>query len=148
MCTERPIATCRVSRIPFEQRAGADDDIEQLESQLVQVEDALGRHHGLLPIGVGLLSFVLKGKTEATLAVLQKFRPSVIWLFAATQLDDYATWAAQARSVSPESQIWVQVGSVEGALRIAKETRPDVMCIQGIDAGGKTMDESWVKAHG
>lgn len=107
---------------------GADGDMSKLSSELSKVEEALDRHNGLLPIGVGLLSFAVK--MQDALEVVKKFKPSIIWLFAARDVSDYSVWAENVRKVSPKTQIWVQIGSVEGALQIAKNVKPDAMCIQ------------------
>ncbi|KAF1829338.1 inosine monophosphate dehydrogenase [Decorospora gaudefroyi] len=88
----------------------------------------------LLPIGVGFLPFALK--LDDVLPVIAEFRPAVVWLFAPESVDGYAEWAAAVRKVSPESRIWVQLGSVAAALHVAKMARPDVLCLQGADAGG------------
>jgi nitronate monooxygenase len=87
-----------------------------------------------LPVGVGFLPFVLK--LDDVLPVIEEHKPAVVWLFAAKELDDYATWAAALRHASPESQIWVQVGSVSAALQVARTAKPDTLCLQGADAGG------------
>lgn len=87
-----------------------------------------------LPIGVGLLVF--GGKLDSLLPVFAKHRPAVIWMFAAPSLDDYGTWARQIRSASPASKIWIQAGSVASALHIAATVSPDVLVMQGADAGG------------
>lgn len=88
----------------------------------------------LLPLGVGLLPFVLK--IEEVLPVISDFKPAVVWLFAAKQLDDYAEWASEIRKASPGSKIWIQVGSVSAAVHVAKTATPDALCMQGADAGG------------
>lgn len=88
----------------------------------------------LLPVGVGFLLFALK--LESALDVVKEFKPAAVWLFAAKDFDDYAIWANAVREVSTQSQIWVQAGSVASALQIAKQTRPDAICLQGVDAGG------------
>lgn len=62
--------------------------------------------------------------------VLREFRPAVVWLFAAQGIEDYVEWAENVRNVSRGSQVWVQIGSVEGAVRVAERVRPDVLCIQ------------------
>lgn len=116
-------------------QVGATNDLNKLAGELAKVEAALERYNGMLPVGVGLLSFILK--TEDTLPILERFKPAVVWIFAARELGDYAGWAEKIRAALPKTQVWIQVGSVEGALAIAKEVRPDAMCIQGIDAGGE-----------
>lgn len=113
---------------------GAVDNLNDLEAQLSKVEQALARHDGLLPIGLGLLSFVLE--SDNVMPILQKFNPTVVWLFLAHEVDDYALWTRKIRQASQKSQVWIQVGSVQGALAIAKNAKPDVICVQGLDAGG------------
>ncbi|KAK3115194.1 hypothetical protein LTR53_005698 [Teratosphaeriaceae sp. CCFEE 6253] len=113
---------------------GAVADMNDLASHLARVEQALPRYNGLLPIGVGLLPFIID--LDDALPVLEKYKPAVVWLFAAKELADYAVCAAQIRRVIPGVQIWVQVGSVAAALAVAEDCKPDVMCVQGLDAGG------------
>lgn len=81
-----------------------------------------------------MLPFVTK--LNEALPIFKRFRPAVVWLFGAPTLADYATWAERIRAASPHSMIWIQVGSVEAALTVARTVRPDVMCTQGSDAGG------------
>lgn len=58
-------------------------------------------------------------------------------LFAAPNgTADYKTWTARLRQASPKSKIWIQTGSIASALTIAEECKPDVLVVQGIDAGG------------
>jgi nitronate monooxygenase len=87
-----------------------------------------------LPVGVGFLPFVLK--LTNVLPVLEDFKPAVVWLFVPKDLDDYAEWVPAIRKASPDSWIWIQLGSVAAALHVAKIARPDVLCLQGADAGG------------
>ncbi|KAF1922224.1 inosine monophosphate dehydrogenase [Didymella exigua CBS 183.55] len=91
-------------------------------------------HSETLPLGVGFLPFALK--LESALEVVKEYKPAVVWLFAAKELDDYAVWAKAVREASPGSKIWVQAGSVESALRIAEQAKPEAICLQGADAGG------------
>jgi nitronate monooxygenase len=87
-----------------------------------------------LSVGIGFLLFVLN--LEDVLPVVEQYKPVVVWLFAAEELAHYAEWAAAIRKVSPQSCIWVQVGSVAAAVQVAKTSKPDVLCLQGADAGG------------
>lgn len=123
---------------------GSDGNLTNLVSELTKVEEAIDRHNDLLPIGVGILAFAMK--MPDTLDVIQKYRPSIVWLFAAKETGDYTEWAENVRKVSPESQVWVQIGSVEGALEIAKNARPDTMCIQ-VSRGFKydIASKNWLK---
>lgn len=118
---------------------GAVHDLKQLQAQLTQASedlraDARFADFKTLSIGVGLLPFILK--VEDVLPVLSKFNPAVVWLFAAKQLPDYETWTQQIRKACPDSQVWIQVGSVVGALEIAKSCQPEALILQGSDAGG------------
>ena len=95
-----------------------------------------------LPVGVGFLLFA--ATLEDALPVVAKFRPAAVWLFGAHELEDYATWTKRMREVSPPTKIWVQMGSVAAALRVAELVEPDVLVMQGLDAGG----HGWEKGAG
>ena len=109
-------------------------DMKELDDSLSKVDKALDHHNGVLPVGVGLLLFITK--IDEALPVLEKHKPAVVWLFAAKELDDYAAWARRVRAATPTSQVWIQLGSVAAALRVAASAKPDVICVQGLDAGG------------
>jgi nitronate monooxygenase len=113
-------------------------DMRDVRTQLRIASEAIAAERALssetLPVGVGFLPFVLK--LEDVLPVVAEYKPAVIWLFAAKELDQYAEWAAALRKVSPASKIWVQVGSVAAALHVARTAKPDALCLQGADAGG------------
>lgn len=122
-------------------------DMVELATELEQASKTLlGREvpeiNSTLPIGVGFLPFV--ANLEDAAPVVAKFRPAAVWLFAAHKLEDYATWAQRMREVSPMSKIWVQIGSVAGALKVAELVQPDVLVMQGLDAGG----HGWEKGAG
>ena len=123
-----------VSRAGGLGQIGAVFDMGELDTHLTQVSTSLTRHNGLLPVGVGLLPFITK--LDEALPVLAKHKPAVVWLFAAPALDDFATWASRIRTATPGSQLWIQVGSVAAALHVAGTAKPDVICVQGLDAGG------------
>lgn len=110
---------------------GLDKELQLAESSLNNPSAGRG---GTLPVGVGLLVGFLK--PEQALPVLDKHRPAVVWMFAAKDLSDYTTWAAQLRSALPDTKIWIQVGNVTAALAVAKDTGPDALILQGSDAGG------------
>lgn len=113
---------------------GATNDMKELEEHLAEVDKTVDRVNGLLPIGVGILVFIVK--VEEALPILEKYKPAVVWFFAAKELEHYAEWARKIRGTLSKSQVWIQVGSVEVALEVAKSAKPDVMCVQGSDAGG------------
>lgn len=111
---------------------------QQLEkaAQLLSASPAVQTSDGRLPIGVGLLLFILAKKRAEVLDVLSKHQPAVIWLFAEPTLDDFGEWAAEIRKACPKSQIWIQTCSSSSALQLARNAEPDVLVLQGADAGG------------
>ncbi|KAL5414681.1 hypothetical protein PMIN04_008911 [Paraphaeosphaeria minitans] len=96
---------------------GSLADMSQLSSQLTEARSTFAAIEDVAP-------------------VIREFQPAVLWLFAAPQLDDYGAWVAALREASPASSVWIQVGTVEAALHVARTARPDAMCLQGADAGG------------
>jgi nitronate monooxygenase len=120
---------------------GSANDLKALDGQITSAAKDLQRtSEDLLPIGVGFLLFLIN--IEEAMAALAKHRPAVVWLFAAKEVGDYATWAERARQASPWSMVWVQVGSVKDALKVWREARPDVLVVQGADAGGHGLARS------
>lgn len=120
---------------------GSSNDLSALDSHITTAANGLDRtSEGLLPIGVGFLPFLVD--IDEAVAVIAKHRPAVVWLFAAKRVDDYAVWAQRAREASPGSMVWVQVGSVKDAMKVAREAKPDVLVTQGADAGGHGLAKS------
>jgi nitronate monooxygenase len=88
-----------------------------------------------LPLGLGFILWA--AKLDDVVSTIAEYKPAVLWLFAAPNgTADYKTWATRLRQASPKSKIWIQTGSVASALAIAEECKPDVLVVQGIDAGG------------
>jgi nitronate monooxygenase len=115
-------------------------DLEKTSKALLGTE--VPENNSTLPVGVGFLPFV--AKLEDAAAVVAKFRPAAVWIFASHELEDYAIWAQRMREVSPLTKIWVQIGGAAGALRVAELVKPDVLVMQGLDAGG----HGWEKGAG
>jgi nitronate monooxygenase len=89
-----------------------------------------------LPIGIGFQTFSADLKLASP--VIRKYIPAAVWLFAPregqTELD---AWTKEIKTVSPETQVWIQIGSVGDAVKASASTSPpDVLVIQGLDAGG------------
>lgn len=123
---------------------GSVFDMDELRMNLTKASQILEQasithSNSTLPVGVSLLPFV--SKLEAAIPVIEEFKPAVVWLFAAKEFDDYAVWAKRVRGVSPASKIWIQCGSVAAALYIAKSSAPDVLVMQGADAGGHAFEK-------
>jgi nitronate monooxygenase len=94
----------------------------------------------VLPVGIGFIVFM--SDLDASAAAVAAHRPAAVWLSFAHEAAEYASWARRIRDVTDgQTKIWVQVGSVAGALEVARLTRPDVFVVQGMDAGGHGMEK-------
>ncbi|KAL4946603.1 hypothetical protein BDV06DRAFT_218070 [Aspergillus oleicola] len=92
---------------------------------------------GLLPIGTGFQLW--NDDLEVASSALKRFKPCAAWLFAPQNgQKDLDAWSRRLRASSPETQIWVQIGTVaEVRSLIASDAeRPDVIVVQGAEAGG------------
>ncbi|KAK6002964.1 hypothetical protein QM012_000809 [Aureobasidium pullulans] len=97
--------------------------------------------NGILPIGVGFQNWGCD--LHAMSPVFRKHCVAAIWLFAPKQLADFRPWAEEIRSVSQgRTQVWIQVGTVSEALEVMKLARPNVIVVQGTDAGGHGLRQS------
>lgn len=92
----------------------------------------------LLPIGVGFQTW--NGNLAIATEVVSKHRPCAVWLFAPRHGQaEFDEWTTALRAASPGTQIWLQVGSLSEALAAARTSKvaiPDVLVIQGAEAGG------------
>jgi nitronate monooxygenase len=98
---------------------------------------------GVLPIGVGLICW--GADLRATLSVFNSasLKPAAAWLFAPQEPKDLVEWTEGIRLASnSKTKIWIQVGTVQMALDVAKSCKPDVLVIQGSDAGGHGLAQS------
>lgn len=87
-----------------------------------------------LPVGLGALLFAQR--LEDFVALVADFRPVAVWLFAAHENVDFGRWTEEIRKVSSTTKIWIQIGSVTRAVELAQSCTPDVLVLQGADAGG------------
>lgn len=94
---------------------------------------------GVLPIGVGFQNW--GSDLQLAIAALEKYPPAAVWFFAPKQLSDLLPWAREIRRVTQgRTKVWVQVGTVAEAVEVAKTSKPDVLVLQGSDAGGHGLD--------
>ncbi|TIA13404.1 inosine monophosphate dehydrogenase [Aureobasidium pullulans] len=94
-----------------------------------------------LPFGVGFQNWGCK--LDAMIPMFRKHRVAAIWLFAPKHLSDFASWAREIRAVSDGyTQVWIQVGTATEALEVMRLARPDVLVVQGTDAGGHGLRQS------
>jgi len=99
--------------------------------------------YGILPVGIGFICW--GADLSAALAILKQepLKPAAVWLFAPKSDDELIQWVDGIRGVCDgKTKIWVQVGSVANALEVARTCKPDVLVIQGADAGGHGLAQS------
>jgi nitronate monooxygenase len=96
-----------------------------------------------LPIGVGFICW--GADLSITISVIQSapLKPVAAWLFAPKEPQDLIAWTQGIRKASNgKTKIWIQVGTVTKAVDAAKSCKPDVLVIQGADAGGHGLAQS------
>lgn len=97
---------------------------------------------GILPVGVGFINW--GADLETSVAAIAKYTPCAAWLFAPRVLPgDLGPWVERVRAVTGgKTEIWVQVGTVAEAVAVARTVRPEVLVVQGSDAGGHGLARS------
>jgi nitronate monooxygenase len=95
----------------------------------------------IIPIGIG---FQLWGvQLSIATSAFAKLAPAVAWLFAPAKSADLADWAQGIRhATGGKTHIWVQVGTVAEARSAVDLAKPDVLVVQGSDAGGHGLSQS------
>lgn len=123
---------------------GAGSDTSTLDAMFEGVKSILGdtikTKDGLLPVGVGFLNW--GADLEQAVAAVAKYRPCAVWFFAARKDEDMVEWTERIRKACPETQIWIQVSTVKAAIDITTKCQPDVLVVQGTDAGGHGLTDS------
>ncbi|KAF2876482.1 oxidoreductase 2-nitropropane dioxygenase [Massariosphaeria phaeospora] len=119
---------------------GAGTDVSNLASHLQAAQQLLQNQNttlptreGMLPIGVGFINWGVA--LSETIPIIERYRPAAAWFFAPSSIASLMEWTEKSRNASPETKIWVQIGSVREAVD-ALNARPDVLVVQGTDAGG------------
>jgi nitronate monooxygenase len=89
-----------------------------------------------LPIGAGFQLW--NGDIKTAARAVREHRPCAAWLFAPRNgLDELDEWTNALREAYPDVYIWTQVGTLQEALDVSKsQSPPDVLVIQGAEAGG------------
>lgn len=111
-------------------------DLDKAAELISSVPALRQRVDAALPIGVGFQTW--NGDLQVARSAVEKHRPCAVWLFAPRrgqgELDE---WTAGLRQASPQTQIWIQVGTLREATAAARSpTPPDVLVVQGAEAGG------------
>jgi nitronate monooxygenase len=80
---------------------------------------------------------------EEAIRCIAKYRPCAIWLFAPRDTQNLKTWAERCRvATGGETKIWIQIGGVKEAKRVVQTCQPDVLVVQGGDAGGHGLNSA------
>lgn len=87
-----------------------------------------------MPIGIGFINW--GADLAGAIPLIQQYRPAAVWFFAPSSLSSLGEWACKVRECSPGTKVWVQTGSVKEAQSVVEEVGPDVLVVQGTDAGG------------
>jgi nitronate monooxygenase len=91
----------------------------------------------VLPVGVGFLCWAGEKLLQDCLPALEKYVPAAVWFFAPNNNDELVRFTEEVRRVTQgKTKVWIQVGSVANALEVTKTCHPDVIVVQGHDAGG------------
>jgi nitronate monooxygenase len=123
--------------------AGTQDAISNLEeaSQLFQKTQSSRFNMGkagsmsLLPVGIGFLLW--RDDINVATSAIERFKPCAAWLYAPHQIEEFDNWFKRIRSASPDTQIWIQIGTLLEAKRLMEiSDRPDVIVVQGSESGG------------
>ena len=124
---------------------GAGEDLRELHKHMQHAKDLLeqspiaGAVHGVLPIGVGFINW--GADLVTALEVVERYVPAAVWLFAPKNNVALVRWADEIRNATKgKTKIWIQVGTVADALELARLCKPDVLVVQGADAGGHGLD--------
>ncbi|PBP25129.1 2-nitropropane dioxygenase [Diplocarpon rosae] len=128
---------------------GAGTDVSTLSSQLTEATSSLemspfaGTPNNVLPIGVGFICWGADLLTTLSVFENAHLKPAAAWLFAPRDNAELVEWTGGIRKASDEkTKIWIQVGTVSSALEAARTCKPDVLVIQGSDAGGHGLAQS------
>lgn len=109
---------------------------EEAADARVESERAIPK---FLPIGVGFITW--SASLDKALPCFSRYCPAAVWLFAPPNgFQDLIPWATKIRgATSSRTKIWVQVGSVSDAVEVVEAVDPDVIVVQGLDAGGHSL---------
>ncbi|KAL3428281.1 2-nitropropane dioxygenase [Phlyctema vagabunda] len=144
--TPLALAVSQASGLGF---LGIGTDSSVLSDLLASTASALSNSpisnvpEGILPIGVGFIIWGASLPTAIAALSAAPLKPAAIWLFAPESSSDLEEWTSSLRDACKgRSRIWIQVGTVSTAVEVARSCTPDVLVIQGSDAGGHGLAHS------
>ena len=127
---------------------GAGSDVSTLAAELDKVRSSrmdsqvLANVTDVLPVGVGFLLWAGDKLLQDALPLLEKYRPAAVWLFAPTEPGQLAHWTKETRRVTQDrTKIWIQIGTVADAIECTRSCQPDILVVQGSDAGGHGLEK-------
>ncbi|KAL1861057.1 hypothetical protein Plec18167_003659 [Paecilomyces lecythidis] len=115
------------------------DDSRMLSAELEraqgELQDFISHEQSdhVLPIGMGMIVF--GSSIPHWLPVISQYKPAVVWL-SFGETDEFRQWIESIRNISPQTKVWVQLGTVNHAVETAQACHPDAIVLQGSDAGG------------
>lgn len=119
----------------------AGTDTSDLKAELERAKKLLhdspikGADPTILPIGVGFINW--GANLDTALGAIEMYTPAAVWFFAPNRNEDLIDWTEKIRKVTGgRTKVWVQIGTVTDALHVAQACAPDVLVVQGADAGG------------
>lgn len=122
---------------------GAGSDVSTMEAEFEKVKQlqasaqVLREVTDVLPVGVGFLLWAGEKLLLEALPLIVKYKPAAVWLFAPNELDQFTQWTKEIRKATGgKTKIWIQIGTVAEAVEVTKACHPDVLVVQGQDAGG------------
>lgn len=125
----------------------AGTDVQDLKKELQRASDILamspiqGADLDVLPIGVGFINWGVELNTVLT--AFEEHIPVAAWFFAPEKNEDLVGWTEKIRERSRgRTQIWIQIGNISDALQVTELCQPDVLVVQGADAGGHGLAKS------
>ncbi|CZT18211.1 related to FMN-dependent 2-nitropropane dioxygenase [Ramularia collo-cygni] len=128
---------------------GAGSDVSTLDSILTEVKQmqstaqVLKDVKDVLPVGVGFLLWAGEKLLNEALPLLEKYKPAAVWLFAPSETQQFVQWTEEVRRVTDgKTKIWIQIGTVAEALEVTQTCQPDVLVVQGQDAGGHGLEKA------
>ncbi|KAH8817063.1 oxidoreductase-like protein [Xylogone sp. PMI_703] len=121
--------------------ADLDRNLEKAASSYRSSPPLTARHSNILPIGIGFQNWGCD--LSAAVKLTKKHLPAVVWFYAPKKTEDLKAWAEEIRSATESRvQVWVQVGTVKEAVEVMRFAKPDVLVLQGTDAGGHGLIKS------
>lgn len=129
-----PAANAQDVAVNLEEASGLVDEARTSASS--SVSSLFPPANSCLPVGIGFQLWA--DDVDVAVANIQRFKPCAAWLFAPRDgPEELETWSRRIRLACPETQIWVQIGTLGEAKGLLQSPeKPDVVVVQGAEAGG------------